>query len=134
MEIWKSIEGYDGQYLISNTGIVKSVGNSASRKDKELKPYTNGSTKHQKIGLRKDNKVIKHRIHRLVALAFLDNPNNLPFVNHIDNNPENNHVSNLEWCSHEYNLNHYYSNFHCYNNTDTYEEALIKLKRRYGVK
>lgn len=45
-----------------------------------------------------------HAVHRLVATAFLDNPDNLPEVNHIDENPLNNHVSNLEWCDRQYNI------------------------------
>jgi hypothetical protein len=133
MEIWKEIEGFNNQYLVSNTGKIKSIGNDFSRKEKELKTYTNGATQHKRVGLRKDGKLTKHAVHRLVAKAFLPNPDNLPFVNHKDNNPCNNNVDNLEWCTREYNVEHYYDNFHMYKNTDTYEEALAKLKRRYNV-
>lgn len=59
-----------------------------------------------KVNLRKDNKTKQYQIHRLVAIAFLPNENNYPFVNHKDENPSNNRVDNLEWCTPKYNVNY----------------------------
>lgn len=99
-EIWKDIKGYEGLYRISNTGKVYSV-----RNNKLFVSCTCGAG-YQKVVL-SDNGVYKnHLIHRLVATHFLENPQNLPMVNHIDENKKNNHVNNLEWCSHKYNMNH----------------------------
>ena len=105
MEIWKDIKDYEGLYQISNYGRVKSLGNSQKRKEKILKPeYSNKD--YACVHLRKDGKNKKYRIHRLVAEAFMPNPDNLPCVNHKDENKLNNKVENLEWCTHLYNC-HY---------------------------
>lgn len=97
MEIWKDIKGYEGLYQISNLGKIKS-------NKKILKPYINKKDGYAYIGLHKNknNKVLK--IHRLVAQTFIDNPNNLPQVNHKDENKTNNSIDNLEWCSAKYNI------------------------------
>lgn len=105
MEIWKDIKGYEGIYRISNTGKVLSLHYMGGNKLKELKPK-----KHKKgylwVLLRNNGKEGHYLIHRLVAEAFIENPNNYPCVNHKDENPQNNNVSNLEWCTHIYNV-HY---------------------------
>lgn len=67
-----------------------------------LKPYKNNKG-YLVVDLRIDNKTKKCLVHRLVALTFLDNPQNYPIINHKDNNPLNNRVSNLEWCTYSYN-------------------------------
>lgn len=89
MEIWREIEGYDGRYAVSTWGRVKSVNGI-------LKPYENKKG-YLKIGLSRNGKCEKHRVHRLVAKAFIPNPEGLPQVNHIDGNKQNNSVTNLEW-------------------------------------
>ena len=104
MEIYKDIEGYEGLYQVSNLGNVKSLGNDKKRKEKILKPNKNNRG-YLYVGLYKDGKV-KHYIHRLVAQAFLQNPNNLPEINHKDEDKTNNHVTNLEWCDRKYNINY----------------------------
>lgn len=105
-EVWKDVVGYEGLYEVSNLGEVRSLLHGEPRL---LKPaaniYRNG---YMQVVLRKDGKSRVHRIHRLVAIAFIPNPDNLPEVNHKDENTANNNVDNLEWCTKLYNLN--YSN------------------------
>lgn len=99
-EIWKDIEGYEDLYQVSNRGKVRSL-----RRNIILRQGIT-SNGYKSVNLYK-NKGYKHfRIHRLVAEAFLPNPNNLPFVNHKDENKLNNCVENLEWCDGKYNLNY----------------------------
>lgn len=101
-EIWKDIEGYEGLYQVSNLGNVKSLGNDRTRKDKILKP---GGKKYLQVVLTKNKETRMFLVHRLVANAFIQNPNNLPDVNHIDENPKNNTFENLEFCDRKYNIN-----------------------------
>ena len=98
-EYWKSVVGYEGLYMVSNWGRVKSI---KFGKERILKPVTNSSG-YLLVGLYKNNIEKKYSVHRLVAEAFIPNPYNLPQVNHKDENKQNNVVSNLEWCTHEYN-------------------------------
>ena len=101
-EIWKDIVGYEGLYQVSNMGRVRSF---KYNKVRILKPLsTNNGYLH--VNLRKNNSVKGLLIHRLVAQAFLENPNNFPQVNHKDENKTNNIVSNLEWCDVKYNNNY----------------------------
>lgn len=92
-EIWKPIEEYEG-YEVSSYGRVRS-------KRKILKPQLT-----EKGYLRHTIQNKSNKVHRLVAQAFLPNPNNYPEVNHKDENKQNNRVDNLEWCSHSQNLLH----------------------------
>lgn len=101
-EIWKDIEGYEGIYEISNLGRVRSFKNGKVR---ILKPLTN-KRGYLRVQLRKNNSLKTLQIHRLVAQAFLPNPNNLPQVNHKDEDKTNNIVSNLEYCDAKYNNNY----------------------------
>jgi hypothetical protein len=100
-EIWKDIEDYEGLYQVSNYGRVKSLKKGALI----MKPQTSKDG-YKKINLRRDNKTFSFKTHRLVAKAFILNPDNLPEVNHIDGNKINNHVSNLEWITHAKNMIH----------------------------
>ena len=104
-EIWKDIDGYEGLYEVSNLGKVKSLGNEFSRKEKILKQgkMKNG---YLYVILWKEGKYKTCLVHRLVAQAFLENPNNYSCVNHKDENKENNCVENLEWCDAKYNINY----------------------------
>ena len=102
-EIWKDIEGYEGLYKVSNFGNVLSL---RHKKPKLLKPYNNGKG-YLLVDLRNNNKPRKTiSVHRIVAQAFLPNPNNYPVINHKDENPLNNNVNNLEFCTIYYNT-HY---------------------------
>lgn len=106
-EIWKDIKGYEGLYQVSNLGRVKSLGNGKSNnsKVKILKPCKNKDG-YFLITLSKNNKKKSYRINRLVASAFIPNPNNLTQVNHKDEDKTNNRVDNLEWCDSKYNTNY----------------------------
>lgn len=92
MEIWKDIPEYEGLYQVSNQGRVKSL----FRYKKVLKPniLKNG---YETVELFKNKSSRRMLVHRLVAMAFIENPNNLPQVNHKDENKQNNFVENLEW-------------------------------------
>ena len=94
---WKSVKKYNGLYLISDTGKVFSVQTNRIMKTHHIKGG------YEKVELTVDGKARKEFVHRLVADAFLPNPDNLPCVNHKDENPSNNSVENLEWCTYEYN-------------------------------
>lgn len=100
MEIFKEIEGYEN-YQISNLGNVKSL---KFGKERILKPAKDKGG-YLTVDLFKQGKHKTYKIHRLVAQAFIENPNNLPEVNHKDENPANNTIENLEWCTREYNIN-----------------------------
>lgn len=104
MEVWKSIVNYN-QYEISSEGRVRNKKFNRIVKPSFVKGY-------HRLGLYKNNKRIQYSVHRLVAEAFLPNPENKPFVNHIDGVKDNNSLSNLEWSTELENTNHYIkSNF-----------------------
>lgn len=111
IEKFKPVKGYAGIYEISNMGRVKSLsrvverkdGNTRVTEDRIILPFLTKCGYHQ-IVLCKDGVRKKHLIHRLVANAFIENPNKLPIINHKDENKLNNRVDNLEWCSAYYNL------------------------------
>lgn len=104
-EIWKPIEGYEGLYEVSNLGRVKSLNYKHTGQEKIMKTLLK-RTGYCRASLRKDNISKDWSVHRLVANAFIENPENLPEVNHKDENPSNNCVENLEWCDHKYNVNY----------------------------
>ena len=99
-EVWKDIEGYEGLYQVSNLGRVKRV-----KTDRILKGCKDKGG-YLVIGLYKNNVMSTKTIHRLVAQAFIPNPENKPEVNHIDEDKANNKVNNLEWMTRKENNNH----------------------------
>ena len=105
-EIWKDINGYEGLYQISNLGSVKSLKDNHGNYTEEIRNGTPNNKGYLIIDLYKNGKRKHYSIHRLVAQAFIPNPDNLPIVNHKDENKENNNVDNLEWCTYEYNNNY----------------------------
>lgn len=107
-EIWKDIEGYEGLYQVSNTGKVKSLETWDVNKDcyvkrEKMLKFDYHRRGYQIVTLTNKKKRKRHQVHRLVAKAFIENPENLPQVNHKDENKQNNHVDNLEWCTNYYN-------------------------------
>lgn len=99
-EIWKDIKGYEGLYQISNFGNVYS-----KITNKKLKPFANEKG-YLRVELRKNKSRKNFKVHRLVAIMFISNPNGYNEVNHIDGNKQNNKIENLEWCSHKCNMIH----------------------------
>lgn len=114
-EIWKDVENYEGFYQVSNLGRVRSLdrfvnGNHITcdyqfMKGKLLKLRKNRYG-YWIVMLRKNSTYKGFLVHRLVAKAFIPNPNNLPCINHKDENPGNPIVTNLEWCTSKYNSNY----------------------------
>lgn len=103
METWKPIEGYEGLYEVSDLGNVASLNYRGTGTRKNLTPkVSNTGRLWVELVNRKKKKCFL--IHRLVASAFIPNPNNYPQINHIDENPKNNRLENLEWCTGEQNI------------------------------
>ena len=138
-EIWKDIQGYEGFYQISNLGNVKSLervidkGNGILQHRKERIMNKRESVDGYYIAKLNVNKKSKSiAIHILVARHFIDNPNNYPEVNHKDCNRRNNQVDNLEWCTHQQNveyskqLGHYKTKSGCDN--PNYKNDTLKIK------
>jgi len=121
-EIWKDIEGYNGYYQVSNQGNVRSLDRYIEYKTKSGKTATCFYPSHivkgfisgrgyTYVALNLNGKSKTFAKHRLVAAAFIPNPNNLPSVNHKDLNKQNNKDSNLEWCTQLENLRHAIKNY-----------------------
>lgn len=112
-EIWKDIQGFEGSYQVSDKGRVRGLDRFIVRRDwvkcfvkgEEFKLHNN-TAGYPYVGLRKNYKKKVITVHRLVALAFLENKENKSTVNHIDGNKENNNVSNLEWATPSENIIH----------------------------
>ena len=109
MEIWKDIQNYEGLYQVSNLGRIKSL----SRRDRlnrviQEKILKHGSNKkgYLIVVLCKEGRMKTCRVHRLVAKAFIPNPENKPEVNHKDEDKTNNKVENLEWMTRRENINY----------------------------
>jgi len=110
-EVFKEIKGYEGAYQISNLGRVRSFlhWDRDGLDDRFLQPFNN-RLGYPMVYLYTDGKPRCKKIHRLVAEAFLDNPENHPHVNHKDKDKGNYILSNLEFCTVSYNLKHSYAN------------------------
>lgn len=108
-EIWRTVEGFEGYYEVSNLGRVRSVDrvdNMGHFQKGKLLVGGIDSYGYKKVGLCKNGKVKTITVHRLVAETFIPNPDNLPCINHKDEDKNNNTVWNLEWCTVEYNDNY----------------------------
>ena len=145
IEEWKDIKGYEGLYQISNNGNVRSLDKyvNHSRKGKRLikgkiMSATDNGKGYKIVGLKKEGKRRNHYIHRLVADAFIPNPDKKNCVNHIDYNRSNNNANNLEWCTTKENIHHSIGNmshprrFTC---TNTGEKYIYRRKdsNRYRI-
>ena len=103
-EIWRDIEGHEGNYQISNYGRVKSFKGKKPR----ILSTCKDSKGYPKATFTEDGKPKTYLIHVLVARAFIPNPDNLPVVHHKDGNPKNNRVDNLMWVTYKQNLQYAY--------------------------
>ena len=107
-EVFEDLKGYENSYQISDSGRVftkrRLIGNQIYY-GRELIPQLT-SDGYLKVTLSENGKSKKYYLHRLVALQFLNNPDNLPQVNHIDGNKMNDSITNLEWCTKQENQNH----------------------------
>lgn len=114
---WRSVPGYAGVYLVSDTGLIfseartefvqsKRTGGHYRFRNAGMKKTRINNLGYEQVSLNLDGDVKLHLVHRLVAQAFLPNPNNFPEVNHIDGNKSNNILSNLEWTTRQGNALH----------------------------
>ncbi|WP_428743174.1 NUMOD4 domain-containing protein [Tenacibaculum sp.] len=117
--MFKPVPGFEGLYEVSKCGRIRStykeVACSSSltgirRLPTKEKTLTNDGKGYLITRLSKGKKSRNYFVHQIVALAYIDNPNNLKVINHKDGNPLNNNVNNLEWCTQKYNIQHAYDN------------------------
>ena len=104
-EQWKPIQEFNGEYEVSNLGRVRSMKQYGGQIGR-IMPQTKQHHGYHAVMFWMHNKAYCRKVHRLVAEAFIPNPDNLKEVNHIDGNHDNNQVSNLEWITHQANVQH----------------------------
>ena len=127
MEIWKPVIGYENYYEVSNKGRIRSLDRVTLFKDGKTRKFCGkiislramNNSGYLTVGLHDTGKQKTFLVHRIVAEAFIENPNGYKEINHIDQNKLNNDVSNLEWCTHKENVNH----------GDEIERGAIKQRR-----
>lgn len=135
-EVWKDIEGFEGLYQVSNIGRVKCVehkcpGRHGLRTVKEhIMTQVKGAKGYFYVSLSNMDRGRTFTVHRLVAKAFIPNPEDLPCVNHKDEDKFNNNVNNLEWCTSLY--NNTYNDVHLKRKkySHTYEYTLDKITEK----
>lgn len=140
MENWKDIVGYEGCYQVSDLGRIKSLARSIdhpcgvkNKAERILIPIVNTGG-YSCVILSKDAIRAQMRIHRIVAIHFIPNPDNKPVVNHKDGNKSNNKVENLEWATDSENTIHSYE-YGLQQRVFTKDEVLlIRSKKKQGVK
>ena len=111
-EFWKPIKGYEGFYEVSDLGRVRSLprevkgkGNTTQMRDGFILKH-DASGRYPRVTLFKENKRFRESVHRLVAIAYVENPSNKPEVNHINGNSYDNRPENLEWVTSSENQQH----------------------------
>ena len=119
VEQWKDIPDYEGYYQISNLGRVKSLEKTLIIRKRKCvykplikKPHIS-KRGYWEIGICKNRLGVTKKIHRLIAISFIDNPKNHPQINHIDGNKLNNNISNLEWVNNRENSCHSFKSSNC---------------------
>lgn len=130
-ELWVNIKGYEGLYQISNYGQVKSVPRRGTD-GRIIKPSFSGSG-YLQTHLCSNGVCKSYLVHRLVALHFIDNPNNYPEVNHKDENKTNNYFENLEFCTRKYNENYGTKKLRSVANHN-YKESALKSAAHHNYK
>ena len=100
-ENWAPVKDFEGLYEVSDLGNVKSL---ITNRLLSIRP--NGKEEYCRVNLTKNKRKYTKKVHRLVAEAFVPNPNGYQYVNHKDEQKKNNVASNLEWCTFEYNVNY----------------------------
>lgn len=113
MEQWKPIPGYEGRYEVSDLGRVRSLDhvlpNGHFYKGQIIAPRKNNGG-YMLVNLSRSNNIRTFSLHKLVALVFVDNPNQLSQVNHINEDKTDNRADNLEWCTASYNTSYGHRN------------------------
>ena len=99
-EIWKDIKGYEELYQVSNLGRIQN------KKTLHILKGSTNNKGYRGVILCKNGKIKRYLVHRLVAIAFIENPKNKPYINHLDCNINNNNVENLEWCTQKENIDY----------------------------
>ena len=136
METWKDIAGYEGLYQVSDFGNVRSLnwGRRGIIRNLYLKKQNRG---YRHVELAKDGVRKAFTVHRLVAEAFIPNPNDYKQINHIDEDKTNNTVMNLEWCTQEQNMSHTMSlhpdKYHVTGKPFSRKERVIQLSKEGQV-
>ncbi|MBM6615610.1 NUMOD4 motif-containing HNH endonuclease [Desemzia sp. RIT804] len=140
-EYWKDVIDYEGYYQVSNLGNVRSSDrkipwkNSFRNLSGSMQRLIEHKSGYIRVGLNKDGKRKYHTLHRLVAKAFVENPENKPEVNHIDGNKGNNIYENLEWVTRSENIKHAVDNnlmTHLKENSNKLKKAIVKTDLSNG--
>ncbi len=136
MEIWKEIPGYEGFYEASTIGRIRSLnrvvrqhnGNTQTKKGVILKSSID-RIGYENVALSRENKLKSFKVHRLVAMSFIDKVEGQNEINHIDCNKLNNNVANLEWCNRLQNIKHAIkNNLIKYHYGDSHHSNIVKSK------
>lgn len=130
-EVWKPIVGYEGIYEVSSLGNIRKILINGQFKSLKTTPNNWG---YYTIGLRKDGKVKQYRISRLVAEAFIPNPESKPYVDHIDTDKANNKADNLRWVTPSENSNNDLSRLHMLESWQNEERRLNQRLMNLGDK
>lgn len=106
MTLWRDVKGYEGFYKVSNSGEILALKRPHCYRKTHLMSQCDDGRGYKIVCLCKNGTHKTERVHRLVAIAFIPNPNGFNEINHIDENKSNNFADNLEWCNRKYNINY----------------------------